>query len=248
MASFPYMPMFWGDYFRDTHQLTTLEHGAYLLLIGSYWSLGGPLPDDDRKLAKLTKLSADEWKEMRLELEPFFEVGGGVWRQPRIDRELTKAFTRHEQAKDAARRSAEVRAGRKKGEDQGDGERSLGGGSTGAKPTKTKTKSTKVDANASTNAGASALPDWLPMEEWSAYLDMRKRIRKVPTPRAIELLVIELEKLKAQGHTPAAVLDQSTMNNWTGVFPVKGPRGSQPKTGVNRRTFDDVDYGEGGKL
>jgi hypothetical protein len=41
------------------------------------------------------------------------------------------------------------------------------------------------------------------------------------TPRAITLTIRNLEKLRSQGHSPAAVLDQSVMNGWKGVFPLR---------------------------
>src|SRR6266404_5603808 len=54
--------------------------------------------------------------------------------------------------------------------------------------------------------------DWIPQSAWSGYMEMRKKKRKEPTARAVELLVAELEKLKALGHDIAAVLDKSTPN------------------------------------
>jgi hypothetical protein len=65
-----------------------------------------------------------------------------------------------------------------------------------------------------------ALPDWVPLDAWNGFMEMRKRQRKVPTERACELLVGQLEKLRDAGHDPGAVLDRSTSNSWTGVFPL----------------------------
>jgi len=52
------MPWHIGDYLGDTMHLTTLEHGAYCLLIMHYWRTG-PLPNDDRMLADLAKMRTD---------------------------------------------------------------------------------------------------------------------------------------------------------------------------------------------
>jgi len=68
---------------------------------------------------------------------------------------------------------------------------------------------------------SSSLPDWMPVDAWNGYLEMRKKKRKEPTARAVELLIIELEKLKAAGQDIAAVLDKSTVNGWTDVYPLK---------------------------
>src|SRR5688500_2390012 len=69
-----WMPLYIGDYKKDTGRLTTELHGAYLLLIMEYWSTG-PLADDDDELAAITVSSPKEWKRMRPKIARFFIVG-----------------------------------------------------------------------------------------------------------------------------------------------------------------------------
>lgn len=82
----PWMPLYVGDYLGDTGHLTTAQHGAYLLLMMHYWRKG-ELPDDNRQLAKITKLPLKTWCRHRPVLQEFFHSG---WRHKRIDAELTR--------------------------------------------------------------------------------------------------------------------------------------------------------------
>jgi uncharacterized protein YdaU (DUF1376 family) len=81
------MPLYPGDYLRDTRHLTTLQHGAYLLLIMEYW-VKGRLPSTDSERRRITALSAKQWLSNRSTLAALF---GPDWRHERIERELEKA-------------------------------------------------------------------------------------------------------------------------------------------------------------
>jgi hypothetical protein len=76
------------------------------------------------------------------------------------------------------------------------------------------------------------LPSWIKKETWDAFLEMRRKIKKIPTEHAKKLLIKELEKLKNSGNEPNAVLNQSIMRNYTGVFPLDENRGGQYGTGT----------------
>ena len=99
------MPVFIGDYLADTMHLSTEQHGAYLLLLFHLWRRE-ILPDDDRALAIITGLTAKAWSTHRAVLAQFFELGDGVWRHGRVERERSriaaKQQTNSKQAKFAA--------------------------------------------------------------------------------------------------------------------------------------------------
>ena len=103
MSNPPWMPLYVRDYLADTTELTTLEHGAYLLLIMHYWQKGG-LPNDDRQLANITKMRLEHWRKKRAVLEPLFAVG--FRSHKRIERELQRSEaiskTNSERARQAA--------------------------------------------------------------------------------------------------------------------------------------------------
>lgn len=98
-----FMPIYWSDYLTDTRRLSTLEHGAYLLLIAEYWQTGEPLPDDDKVLAKIAGLTVAKWKGIRAALAALFMVAEGLWRHKRIDFELVEAERRYNNRSSAGR-------------------------------------------------------------------------------------------------------------------------------------------------
>jgi hypothetical protein len=69
------------------------------------------------------------------------------------------------------------------------------------------------------------LPEWLPVDAWQGFVDMRKKLKAPLTPRAITLLMTKLAELRTQGNDPGAVLDQSTERAWRGVFAVVNRNG-----------------------
>jgi uncharacterized protein YdaU (DUF1376 family) len=85
------MQMYWSDYFGDTRHLTCEQHGAYLQLIGSMWLAGGSLPNDPRKLAKVTGCSASRWAKIADDVLDLFTIEDGQLTHKRVTFELEKA-------------------------------------------------------------------------------------------------------------------------------------------------------------
>jgi hypothetical protein len=65
------------------------------------------------------------------------------------------------------------------------------------------------------------LPDWMPLQAWQDYKDMRKQKKSIMTARAEQLCIEKLDKWRMQGSDPAEVLNYSTINGYTGIFEQK---------------------------
>jgi uncharacterized protein YdaU (DUF1376 family) len=103
--TYRFMPMYWEDYSLDTVHLTTLEHGAYLLLISYYWRTAKPIPDSDTLMSKVACADLETWKSIKPTVCGFFEWVDGCWRHGRIERELecSKAISAKKRAAIAKR-------------------------------------------------------------------------------------------------------------------------------------------------
>lgn len=108
MAEFPALPLWTDAYLADTRHLSTLEHGAYLLLLMEAWRRPHcDLPDDDRILSRLAGLTMSEWEEVKPIVMALWTFDGRskTWKQNRlsIERSYVKKKSRSQRDK-AARR------------------------------------------------------------------------------------------------------------------------------------------------
>lgn len=87
MSQAPSMPFFVDAYLADTGHLTTLEHGAYMLLLLAMWRRGGVVPDDDKDNARVTRLSLAKWRTVKPRLLPFLTLSDGQFTQKRLAKE-----------------------------------------------------------------------------------------------------------------------------------------------------------------
>ncbi|AZB63879.1 DUF1376 domain-containing protein [Cereibacter sphaeroides] len=84
MSSTPYMPLYIGDYLSDTTDLSTEEHGAYLLLLMAMWKKGGHLPNNPAKLAQICRVTPRRWPQVWAAIEQFFVMEDGTVTNDRL--------------------------------------------------------------------------------------------------------------------------------------------------------------------
>lgn len=95
-----------GDYLKDTGHLRAVGHGAYFMLCLHYYA-NGKLPESDRELAAIARLSDKEWRDNKPTLQAFFHDG---WRHKRIDKEIAEANAKYEARAAAGKRGGEAKA------------------------------------------------------------------------------------------------------------------------------------------
>ena len=80
--------------------------------------------------------------------------------------------------------------------------------------------------------------DYYPLDDklndaFKDFIEYRKKIRKPMTQRAIKLLMSRLDELSSDNDVKIQILNQSIMNGWTGLFPLKSDSKNPVKDKLN---------------
>lgn len=81
------------------------------------------------------------------------------------------------------------------------------------------------------------LPDWLPEDSWNALVEHRKSTKSAMTAQAKRLAISKLDELRRQGNGPVEVINQTIINGWKGLFPIRDNQLQQ--TEFKRRSIHD---------
>lgn len=91
--------------------------------------------------------------------------------------------------------------------------------------------------------GALALPDWLPAEAWADWVEHRKAVKAPMTEKAAQLCLRKLDRLRADGNDPVAVIEQSVITGrWTDLYPLKAER--SPTANKQTRADRQADWNQ----
>lgn len=118
-----FMPLYVGDYDRDTADLSFEEHGFYLAILRAMWTRGGCLKhaassassssqaEDKQKLARILRTDVETFERIWPSVEKFFVLkADGVFYQKRLSHELAKAKKNREFAVERARKGGNTKA------------------------------------------------------------------------------------------------------------------------------------------
>lgn len=223
-----YYPHHIGDFDRATRHLTRVERSIYRDLIEVYYDTEQPLTLDLNALCrKVLARSDDERTAVEQALNEFFTKTERGWYHDRCE-EVIEEYRNSTSQKSAAGKASAAKRALKR-------EQALNGNPTTVEtpveqpnhgtPPNQEPRTNNQKPEKKTKAPPPALPDWMPLDSWNGYIEMRKKQKKPPTERAVVLLIGVLGKMRDAGHDIAAILDTSTKNCWTDVYlPKDGAR------------------------
>lgn len=202
-----YFELYPGDYLRDTGELSLNQHGAYLLLMASYYSTEDGLPSDRVGLFRIARaMSKDEQAATLFVAERFFtKAADGRLRSERIDEDIQKAKARIEAARLNGSKGGRPPKPKEKPDETQEKPNGFSSGSDPLKPNVTQKKAHQTpDPNnsvGSTEASAQGTTA-KPTEAGRACLLMRRAGCVQTNPSHVDLLAAI-----AEGVTPEALGD-----------------------------------------
>lgn len=237
-------------FIQGTMGLSLEEKGAYSLCLDLIYSNGGPIADDPRWLAGVCGVSLRKWTAIRGSLidRGKLTAQDGLLMNARAEREIADLAVSHggaaENGAKGGRKRAENAAKAQRNPtkpERKDAEKGVTSSENNdlAQADKNRGDKRRTEEKEETPAlravavhpqtellpdpvpGKGLIPPWIPADAWAGYVEMRRKIRAPLSPRAIKLAISELSKLRSQGEDIGAVLDQSTLRSYRGVFPVK---------------------------
>lgn len=224
-----------NDYAEATAHLTFVEDAAYSRLIRKYYSNEKPLPADIKAVQRLICARTDEEKEaVETILNEFFTLEEDGWHNARCDEEIAAYRDKQEKAS----RSAKSRW-QKQQEQPEESERNANAMRTHSernanamrtnnhKPITNNQEPITKGINKNNIAREKIrdsdfdLPDWIPEDSWSGFVEMRKARKRPLTERARDLIIRKLDDFRQRGFDIEAILDTSTTNGWIDVYEPK---------------------------
>lgn len=206
---------------RRVQRMSYIERGLYRELLDECWAEGF-IPDDIERLADIcgcpVEVMANAWQMLS---KCFANAGNGFLYNERLEQERTDMDRTR-----ANRARAGAAGGRAKASNgavsdancQANASKCLANASKSHIEEKRREEKKEKDKS----KGSTFVPPlWVDQQLWADFMGMRKAIKKPATDRAQELLVIELQKLMAQGFEQKDILNNSIRNNWQDLYAPK---------------------------
>jgi len=197
-----------GDYISHTIHLSSEEDLAYRRLLDMYYDTEQPIPNNIPLVSRRLRLGSDVVQTV---LDEFFVASDDGYKNLRADLEIREYHAFIEKQRSNGKLGGRPKKTQRKPTANPD--------QSQKKPNQQPVTINQEPKNTTTSVVV-CLPDWMPVETWNAFLDMRKKIKKPATDYAVKLLIGKLTKFRDDGQDVQMVLEKSITAGWQDVFAI----------------------------
>lgn len=203
------------------------EFGAYMSLLVCCYKSNNKLPTDDKRLARMARVSPRIWKKIKDIVLEKFKLSDGYVSHTRVQKELDKYQTLSKKNKSNAlkkNKTQEPVGKRNKSQNQAN----------------TNNNNQSPNNNIITpnplNKGKEFfdIPNFVDGDVWMRWVKFRKEKKKTLTPTTIEAQIKKITKWHEGGHDVNAIIEQSIAQGWVGLFELKKGNGNDGLTKSQR--------------
>jgi uncharacterized protein YdaU (DUF1376 family) len=226
-----YYPFHIGDYASATRHLSWEEDCAYRRMLDVYYTTEKALPADLKQVCRLVLATTDGQRQaVATVLEEFFEATPEGWVNTRAAAELVEMQDKQQKQRDKANKRWQSHVPEPGNASAMPRHKKLHAVASNSDadampptPTPTPITPTGSGGRAPKPSAEIELPDWVPVEQWTAFVEMRraKGKRNPFTPAAAKGILAKLQRMKDAGQDVGAVLTQSVVNGWSDVYDLK---------------------------
>ena len=235
-----------GDYIKQTAHLSSMEDICYRRLLDMYYETEHPIPTETQRVSRRLRLDTEL---VDLVLNEFFTLTENGWANARCDAEIIAYHTKAETARSNGKLGGRPKKTKRV---------------ILANPELTQAKANQeprtinhkpiINKNPAPEKPARFDPKDLPMpsglkaEKWGEWVDYRLKAGKALKPASWVKQVEFIASCIAKGFDPAAMIDNSVRNGYTGLFEPKawagnGSRPYESEKDRSRREFTESIFG-----
>lgn len=243
MAKPPYFQFYPRDFCSDhaVEAMDTEAIGAYILLLCKAWGETpiGTLPDDDRLLARWSRLSPERWSELRPQVVAAFTVGADSrWHQKRMRKEAEAYLSKCKKASESAKKrwDSEGNANALQTHCEGNARASVSVSKSNSVSVREKDKKKDFWEVACESLPESARTDAV-RDAWIEWEQHRRESKKAVT----RLSAVKQAKAMSEwepGRIVAAI-EHSIANGWQGIFEPQGNKNEQQRNQKRANEYDE---------
>jgi uncharacterized protein YdaU (DUF1376 family) len=213
-----------SDYMGKTAHLSLTEHGAYNVLLDHCYSQETLSSDKDAVYRIARAFTQQERDAVDSVLLQYFVLTGDCYTNKRVAKELAKATEQSIQnsnngklgGRGIKRKESETKANALQNESETKAkQKALPDYQTTRLP-----DTTLPDARHETPEKEKALfllPEWVDSELWTEWMKIRKKLKAVNSPRAMELLVDKLFKISQSGISVNTAIKTAIEKSWKSI-------------------------------